>query len=996
MSIRLGLVLLLLLPVAVQAVDGPPSADEIRAAGGSASKLIPLLTHWLDAYPDSARSWPADDVAFVVAHLVGLGQHHHPNTAAVAEAYARRRAEEAPMRLDHTAEALSLAARIRLRLGQNQAALDLLDQGRKLCRREIRSESEATYCAFLLRDRALADMRSSLYDEAARDLDQAMRRLEPYPSSPAWVAVLNSAADLACLRGEADSCLERYHRAIEVAEAQHGVDSEVAAYGYLGVGWAAALAGEWGTARASFERAERVWSRHLGSDHPRLADALIEYGELLRRAGDAPAAVDVLRRAVGLRESRLGPSAFDLPRALDALGQAHLDLGELTPARRALERSAAIRRQHLDEDHVDHARSLTGLARLAQARGNETDARRLLTRAIEARQRAHRRQGGAAGDPPALAEAYASLAELYIDTRPELALDLAAQAKDALAAAYGEDHPDVARAWWIEARAHLAAGSDAIPSALESEAIGRSHLRRVAAGFSERDLLDSAAARPRGTDVALEALFAFSAPRADRIKAVWQEVARSRGEVFDVLIERRRRASPTGELNVARQALARLLVAGSGYDPTDYARRLAIARDRVARAERSLSIGFESLPGRRPGLREILARLTLGETLVAYRIFSSRSGRRLAAFVAAGERVAVYDLGLWEGVEDDLRGLRRAFDGVSEGEYRRFGVGLRQKVWDPVEPWLIRARRVFVVPDGPLFLVPFAALPTTDGYLVEKGPSFHVLGTERDLAAARVMKPMEGQLLLVGDPDFGEPSPASLNRSVPTDFAALPGAREEALAVAEAWRRWVPGGEVRWLRGSEATEGRWRRDAIGAVALHLATHGFFISPARRGGAPRTVSETRGVGGLVRAERTSWSSLSGFALAQANRPSTGDGRNDGVVTREEIEQLNLSDARLVVLSFCDSGLGETRTGEGIFGLTRAFRGAGAGSLVLALGPVSDRGSKQFMERFYAALLGDGLDVDQAVRQASLELLESRRRSGSDAHPFHWGAFVSWGI
>ena len=214
--------------------------------------------------------------------------------------------------------------------------------------------------------------------------------------------------------------------------------------------------------------------------------------------------------------------------------------------------------------------------------------------------------------------------------------------------------------------------------------------------------------------------------------------------------------------------------------------------------------------------------------------------------------------------------------------------------------------------------------------------------------------------------------------------------------MAEAWRRWVPGGEVLWLEGNEATEGRWRRDAAGAVALHLATHGFFIGPERRGVAPKAGSETRGVGGLARADRTSWSYLSGFALARANRPPDGDGQHDGVVTPEEIEQLDLSGARLVVLSFCDSGLGEIRTGEGVFGLTRAFRGAGVGSLVLALGPVSDQGSKQFMERFYAALLGDGLDVDQAVRQASLELLENRRRSGSDAHPFHWGAFVSWGI
>ena len=993
-----------------------PTLDEMRAVAAEPAALTPLLVQWLDAYPESARRWSAADRAFVVAHVVRWDLAHHPTAVAAAEDLVRRRLAATATRLEDVAEALSLASRIRLKRGEHAAAADLLRQGGELCEGAIESRAAATSCAFLLRDLAILSLRQANPGESARALALAMAWLEGYPRSDAWVAVLNSAADLACWRGEVDTCLRTYRRAVLVAERLHGVDSEVAAYGYLGVGWAAASKGDWGEARASFERAERIWSEQLGPDHPRLADALIEYGELLHRSGDPRSAVAVLRRAVELRTSRLGPEAFDLPRALDPLGLALVALGDFDAAEEVLQRSARIRRRTLPSNHVDHARSWAALADLGWAREDQDGARRTLSRALELRL-------AALGDQdPAVAETYLQMAEAHVESHPERALEWAIRARDPLASAYGRDHPLIARSWWLEARALLRRSpevgdslpGDPVVSALRAEAIARDHLRRVAAGFSERDLLDYAAVLPQGADVALDALLAEANPSRARIAAVWQSVARSRGLVFESLSARRRWESDgdvSQELTAARRALAHWLVVGPDDDAAESARRLEAARERVETEERALGLVSGSSPDEPLHLLAVLKHLSPGESLVAYRSFDSRSGRRLAAFVAEGGSAlpSVSDLGPWAPIEENLGRWRQAFLGGSEPDYRRVASELRGRIWDPLPGGAHASRRVFIVPEGPLFLLSFAALPSPQGYWVEEDPSILILGAERDLRKSADGAPRRGRVLIVGGPDFGEPASASGSpenqrppRRVPMNFAPLPHALEEARWVEEAWRRWDPGIEVESLTGVSADERAWRQRAPGTLALHLATHGFFLDGGPRP-SPRERWPHRGVGGLSRAMDQTIAPppapVSGFALAGANRRAREDdredGREDGIVTLDEIRSLDLSPTRLVVLSFCDSGLGEISTGEGIFGFTRAFRGAGVESLVLAVAPISDQDSSQFAQRFYDAWLGEGLAIDQALRHASRALLEARRHAGLDLHPVHWGAMIAVG-
>jgi CHAT domain-containing protein len=355
---------------------------------------------------------------------------------------------------------------------------------------------------------------------------------------------------------------------------------------------------------------------------------------------------------------------------------------------------------------------------------------------------------------------------------------------------------------------------------------------------------------------------------------------------------------------------------------------------------------------------------------------------------------------------------------AAETRARLAGEALRRVVWDPLQEAVDGAARIFVVPDGSLHAVNIAALPAGDGgYVLESPPLFHLLPGELDLVPpTEPVAPGRG-LLAVGGPDYGrfrmaaagrkgEGASATRGRSPactggrPAAFAPLPDARREAREVAALWALRSGGGEDdRLLVGAEAGEAEVKRLVPGRRVVHLATHGFSGGDAcdpeppllhRRfdfSGMPRGASGFRGTNPLLR---------SGLALAGANRipGSPDDAGEDGILTAEEIASLDLTGVELAVLSACDTGLGAWQAGEGILGLQRALRTAGARSLVMSLWPADDAATRDWMRRFYESRLA-GTSIPGAARDAASGMLRDRRAAGRSTHPFYWAGFVTVG-
>jgi CHAT domain-containing protein len=219
-------------------------------------------------------------------------------------------------------------------------------------------------------------------------------------------------------------------------------------------------------------------------------------------------------------------------------------------------------------------------------------------------------------------------------------------------------------------------------------------------------------------------------------------------------------------------------------------------------------------------------------------------------------------------------------------------------------------------------------------------------------------------------------------------FQPLPSTGREALAIKAA----LP--EASLLLREQATESAVKQ-ARSPRILHIATHGFFFSDQE---AP--PAETRGGFGddplrALDPRFSKWAAKienpllrSGLALTGANLGKSGD--EDGLLTAMEVAGMDLWGTKLVVLSACDTGVGEVRNGEGVQGLRRALVLAGSESQVMSLWPVLDDTAKDLMVPYYEALR-QGEGRSDGLRQAQLQMLRSKDRQ----HPFYWAAFIQSG-
>jgi CHAT domain-containing protein len=326
--------------------------------------------------------------------------------------------------------------------------------------------------------------------------------------------------------------------------------------------------------------------------------------------------------------------------------------------------------------------------------------------------------------------------------------------------------------------------------------------------------------------------------------------------------------------------------------------------------------------------------------------------------------------------------------------------------------------RIFLVPDGAMSLVPFAGLPLADGaFVVERGGPIHYITAERDLIGVGGRASNAQGLLAVGGPAFDQvlelnaaPGLVTTGSEVGNEGASVRGTggcspfqstrfeplEGTLLEVQEIARLWPgPLGVADALVGRSASERAIKADAGRYRVLHLATHGFFLDGSCL---PQSTSATtRGVGGLISSQRVENPlRLSGLAFAGANRRGQiKTDEDDGILTAEEVAMLDLQGVEWAVLSACDTGVGEIKAGEGVFGLRRAFQVAGARTVIMSLWSVDDQATRAWMRALYEGRFQRQLSTADAVHQASLTVLRDRRARGQSTHPFFWAAFVAAG-
>ncbi len=220
------------------------------------------------------------------------------------------------------------------------------------------------------------------------------------------------------------------------------------------------------------------------------------------------------------------------------------------------------------------------------------------------------------------------------------------------------------------------------------------------------------------------------------------------------------------------------------------------------------------------------------------------------------------------------------------------------------------------------------------------------------------------EAVIIGDPDYSSGS------ELPPVAPALPGSREEAIKIAESIenRR----GKAEIFLADKATEEPYKSLSKSASILHFAAHGFF-EPDKQ-----IISENKAFGSESITSSVNPLLRSGLLLAKS--PA-----DDGELTAYEIRNSDLGSVKLVTLSACETGIGEIKNGEGVYGLQRAFQIAGAETIVMTLWKVDDFASERLMLSFYEKIL-DGEGVFAAMKSAQLELKEVY------PEPYYWAPYV----
>jgi len=292
-----------------------------------------------------------------------------------------------------------------------------------------------------------------------------------------------------------------------------------------------------------------------------------------------------------------------------------------------------------------------------------------------------------------------------------------------------------------------------------------------------------------------------------------------------------------------------------------------------------------------------------------------------------------------------------------------------------VFPELERYRRWYISPDSNLWTLPFAALRTGRGEYVVQKHDVTLLTCSRQLLWKRTEKDQLAPPAIFANPNYSLQTVGG-GREVPV-FSPLPGTAREAATVApllEKFAKRKPGVYVE----DQATEQKLATITRPSV-LMFSTHGYYED------LPQLKQKAQNP--LLRC---------GLALAGANRAmlAKNNAHEDGILTGMEVATLDLHGTRLVVLSACQTGLGEAHGGEGIAGLRQAFQLAGAQTIVSTLWSVPDEETADLMRLFFERLASDAAP-DTALCEAQRQMIADREKKFGAAHPAFWAAFCATG-
>lgn len=952
--------------------------------------------------------------------------------------------------------------------GQYEKAKPLLERALAICEKSYGADHPNTAISY----NNLALLLKTQGDYAAAEpLYRKSLAIAERVSGPAHQDTVVSLVNLAMLydaQGRYDEARMLLQRALSACEKTVGHEHGTTAACLINLALVAQHKAAYVEAESLLLRAQKALTPVLGKDHSTIAGIDSQLATLYDAQGQYERAGALHEKVLEIRGQIFGNSHPSVAQALNNLASNYKARGLNEQAFDMYVRAIAIREKAFGQHHPELAVSLNNLAGFLLKTGDKANSRRLYEQSLAILDT----QVG-----PYQAQAISVLMNLaslsyYADRDYAKAERLYEKAAQLCEETLGPDHPLLSTALPSLASVRVALGDPADADELFDRArrIARRHVAGVVPSLTIDEQIQFI--RVRDADEFHRALtFAIAHPANGELaersagwvangKAVAQEATGLR-EKLTRASARDKRHESLSQLQRIRAELADLSYRSEATkDTAESSAKRRSLREEERRLVHEIGGRLALLSREDPWVGQdevrsgIAARSALID-IIRFKVFDfamqsqdkAWQSERYAAWVVPPPgkgSTQVVDLGDASTIDLAVASYREAVraaiggGGViaaagelqAEDALRETAVALSERVLWPILEGIQAAGcdeeldELLISPDGELWLVPWAALPLSDGRYVVEQYSVNTLTSARDLVHKQEAQSRVNPPLIFADPLF-ELSKEALAKAVSEadgsrnadaeDMATnggaamrsaseigrvsrLPGTLNEARRVASSLERLTRQKPLTFLQ-ARAIEERVKQAGSPEV-LHFATHGFALPdqhvsagrfqlklPANLGGRPGQGHEATIEGRLEDPLLRCGILLTGCNLVEADRPQ---GVEDGCLTGKEIVGLELRGTGLVVLSACDTGTGRIQYGEGVAGLRQAFLLAGADAVLATLWQVPDAPTADLVAGFFDHLAA-GKSKASALRLAQLDLIEKRRKANGAAHPAVWAAF-----
>lgn len=842
--------------------------------------------------------------------------------------------------------------------------------------------------------------------------------------SQSFTAYLHNLATLYYKTGQYEKAESFFLRAQEITRSMTGDNDTTYASTLNSLAVLYESMGQYEKAEPLFIHAMAIRKKMLGEDHPGYATVLNNLAVYYKDIGQFEKAEPLFNRVLEIRKKTVGENHADYAASLNNLASCLEDLGQYEKAESLYIRSGNLRKLILGENHPDYAASINNLAGLYTVRGEYSKAEPLLVRATAIWKNV------LGENHPDYALSLNNLAAFYRKsqsqyTKAEMLYQNAIQLRKTLLGEkhplYGDSQTDLALLYsqmgqYAKAEPLLILGSNIF-------------LQNIAGTFSilsEKEKANYLKYNISTLDI--NTSFLYNYPLADpavirnslNLLLGFKSLALADTRL---MLESVRNSNDTAIKRIFENWLVQKNLLSKQYSLAKDKRMPGIQKieEETEALEKELtkrSAAFRKQQNAfriyMPDIQKNLAPDEAAVEFVRFKLYNKKLTDSViyAAYVFGKNDPVPHFVPLCE--EQQLArfftksgkaagNIKSFYDSDAGGNNdHRIGDSLYVLVFKPLLPFLKGIRKISYSPAGLLYRIAFHALPAGENQLLIDKYELNQYISTRQLAIEKETREIKNRSIwLFGDVAFsmdsisivkqkrtGETGPtlytSLVSRGGNRDaWKNLPGTADEIKDIQDLFEK-HNARSVSYTQ-QKATEEQFKSlSGKPPSVIHLATHGFFLPDPERKMKEGLVVDDQNAFRLAGDPML----RSGIVLAGVNRVWNGqspiDGCEDGIVTAYEISQLDLGNTDLVVLSACETALGDIKGTEGVFGLQRAFKLAGVKNMILSLWKVPDTETAELMKIFYTYYL-QGETAREALGKAQQDMRKKYK-------PYYWAAFV----